>query len=505
MSRAVLFFKNSASTAFLQIITMLVGFFIPRIIIGVYGSEINGLVSSITQFIAYFNLVEAGISGAAVWALYKPLAEHDNKTLSSIIVAAKNFYNKAGYIFVSLTLGLAIIYPVFISVYSLSYIDVFLLILILGVAGALEFFTLAKYRALLTADQKTYIISLASVCAIILNALIIAILAYLNFNIVFVRFVALLSVFLRSIILFLYVREHYPYINYNEKPDNAKLNKHWDAMFLQLLGVVQNGGPIVMATILTDLRIVSVYAVFNLVIGGINSVLSIFISGLSASFGDVIARNEKEILKKAYNEFELSYYILITVVYAVSFILIMPFIRIYTQNIADVNYELPVLGFLMVLNGLLYNIKTPQGMMVISAGWYKETKIQTTIQALILVIVGSICGYYCGITGILMGAILSNIYRDIDLAFFIPKYLLCINPLKTISRILLVLILAVSLYLPFYFYPINIVNIFEWCLYAIAIVFYASTITICIAFFLERQTMQNIIKRIIGVIKKNGK
>ena len=193
MNRTVSFFKNSASTAFLQIMTMLVGFFIPRIIIDVYGSEINGLVTSIIQFIAYFNLVEAGISGAAVWALYKPLAEDDNKTLSAIIVTAKNFYNKAGYIFVSLTLGLAIIYPAFIKVYSLSYIEVFLLVLILGVSGALEFFTLAKYRVLLTAAQKTYIISIASVCAIVLNALIIAFLAYLNFNIVIVRFIALLS------------------------------------------------------------------------------------------------------------------------------------------------------------------------------------------------------------------------------------------------------------------------------------------------------------------------
>lgn len=158
MSRTVAFIKNSASTALLQIMTMVVGFFIPRIMIGVYGSEINGLISSIMQFIAYFNLVEAGISGAAVWALYKPLAEKNNKLVSSIIVATKNFYNKAGYIFVSLTLGLALIYPAFIKVTSLSFIEVFLLALILGVSGALEFFTLAKYRALLTADQKTYII-----------------------------------------------------------------------------------------------------------------------------------------------------------------------------------------------------------------------------------------------------------------------------------------------------------------------------------------------------------
>ena len=56
-----------------------------------YGSEINGLVSSINQFIVYFNLVEAGLSGAAIYALYKPLAENNHKAINSIVSAARNF------------------------------------------------------------------------------------------------------------------------------------------------------------------------------------------------------------------------------------------------------------------------------------------------------------------------------------------------------------------------------------------------------------------------------
>ena len=68
--------------------------------------------------------------------------------------------------------------------------------------------------------------------------------------------------------------------------------------------------------------------------------------------------------------------------------MIMPFIRIYTAGVTDINYNEPLVGFLFVLNGLLYNLKTPQGMLVISAGMYKETRIQTTIQGAIVVILG---------------------------------------------------------------------------------------------------------------------
>lgn len=170
MNRTKKFFKNAVSTAFFQIVNMLVSFFIPRIMLVIYGSEINGLVSSITQFIVYFNLLEAGLSGAAVWALYEPLAKKNVRSINSIIVAVKNLYNWVGYVFISLVLGLAFIYPFFIRVTTLSTIEVSFLVLTIGASGALEFFTLSKYRVLLTADQKTYVISLSSSITVILNA-----------------------------------------------------------------------------------------------------------------------------------------------------------------------------------------------------------------------------------------------------------------------------------------------------------------------------------------------
>ena len=132
---------------------------------------------------------------------------------------------------------------------------------------------------------------------------------------------------------------------------------------------------------------------------------------------------------------------------------------------------------------------------------YKETKLQTTIQALILVIIGTICGYYYGLTGIVIGSILSNIYRDIDLAFFIPKYLLNVSPKRTFFRILLVIILSVLLYLPFTFNALGVENIFEWCLYAILVMIYAIIVTVLIMFAFNSKTFKQIFKRIMGVIR----
>ena len=66
-SRTKKFFYNSLSTAMLQLTNMIIGFLLPRLMLKFYGSEINGLVTSITRFISYFNIEEAGLAGAAVY------------------------------------------------------------------------------------------------------------------------------------------------------------------------------------------------------------------------------------------------------------------------------------------------------------------------------------------------------------------------------------------------------------------------------------------------------
>lgn len=498
-SRTTKFIKNTVSTGVYQAAVVLTGFLIPRILLTCYGSEVNGLVSSVTQFVSYFNLVEAGLSAAAVYSLYKPLAEKKQQDVSAIVTAARNFYLQAGWIFISLVALLAVVYPLLIRTTALSSVSIGLLVLIIGVNSALEFFTLAKYRALLTADQKTYVISWASFVYQVLNTLIIYLLAKHGLGIVLVRFAAIFALIVRTAILILYVRKDYPYLDYSAKPNKSALSKKWDALYLQILGVIHTGAPTILLTIICkDLKVVSVYAIFNMVMQGLNSLLSIFIGSLSASFGDVIARNQKSVLQTSYNQFELAYYALITVVYSVAFIMIMPFIRLYTLNVTDTVYNVPLYGFLFTLNGLLYSLKNPQGMLVISAGLYKETKTQVTIQGGIAVVGGIVLGYYYGITGVMIASIASNLYRDVDLLFFIPKFVTDLpvkNTLLRWSRILLELTLII---VPSFFFKATISGYLEWAGVAAAWCLYAGLIVLAISMIYDRSAFQDLKRRIFA-------
>ena len=432
MSRTVSFAKNVVSTGLASIITMLAGFVIPRVMLTVYGSEVNGLVTSVSQFISYFSLVEAGIGASTTYALYSPLADYDTDRINRIITASKNFYLKTGYIFLSLVMAGALIYPIFIKTDALSSFEVGFLFLILGCNSVIDFFSLAKYRTLLTADQKTYVISLANIVQTVLNCLIIVVLSYLGCSIVVVRLVALAAILIRSLILWIYCKKTYSYINFSVEPDNSALDKRWDALYLQILGAIHSGAPAIIATFFLSLDEVSIYSIFNVVMAGISSVLGIFTSGLSSGFGDLISRHDDRAFENAFRQFEYIYYALITIVYSVTLVMYMPFIRLYTAG-ADISYEYPLFAFLMTVNGFFYNLKTPYGMIVISEGKYKETKWATTIQGLLEVVCGSLFALIWGLNGIALGALVSNLYRVVQFFFFAEGNLIPFKVRKSVT------------------------------------------------------------------------
>lgn len=506
MARTSDFLKNSLSTAILHFVSLIAGFILPRVLIVAYGSEINGLVTSITQFINYFVLVEAGLASAAVYALYKPLSDNDTDAINGVVSAAKKFYIQSGWIFLALVALLSLTYPLFIRTDALRPVEISVLVLVLGVTGTLDFFTLSKYRVLLTAAQKVSVISSASIVNLLVNLLVTVVLARMGVGIVLLKLVALVGIVARSLILMWYVRVHYPQVRFNEPPNTKALNKRWSALYLQILGVVQQGAPVVLATLFTSLSMVSVYSIYNMIVAGLNGILSIFISGLSSSFGDVIARKQNHVLKQSTEEFEVGYYMMLTWAYACAFALILPFVRIYTARITDVDYVYPMLGVLFVLNGLLYNIKTPQGMLVISAGMFQETRIQTTIQGLIAIVAGALLAKPFGLPGIMIGMCASNTYRDIDLLFFVPKNITFRTIKPTAYRIIRVFICIAIVLTPYMILAPPVNTILQWLLHAVILGIFAAIIIVGANLVFDREIMYSIWRRLStlvrGVFKK---
>lgn len=396
----------------------------PRVLIRHYGSELNGATTSISHFLSIFTLVEAGISSASVFALYKPLANHDTIGINRILSAAQKCYSRAGLAFTVLAIFLSISYPFFIQIQALSHWELSILALILSCSSAVEFFTLARIRILLQAAQRSHVSSLAQSIALPIQTALIALLAHFDASILIVRAVALSSVAFRLVFLHRYARRTFPELQFDPTAPASLISQRWDALYLQLLGAIQKSAPVLILTFfLDDLRWLSVFALYALCLQGITSVLEAAQSGLMSAFGELLVKGENEKFSTSYRLFEFAFQGLNCILHVTCAITLLPFMQIYTRGITDMDYQQPLLAFLMTLNGLFYHMKSPHGLLVFSAGLYHETRVQTTIQGAILLIVGLILTPWLGVIGPIIGGILSNIYRTIELKGFMPKHL----------------------------------------------------------------------------------
>lgn len=495
MNRTQKFALNSLTAAISQIVVLIVGFITPRLMISTYGSEVNGLVSSLNQFISYISLVEAGIGGAAIFSLYKPLANKDTQRISSIVVSARKSYRQAGYIFSSGIFMLALIYALVCSTETLTFSTIFPLALLLGVNGCVDFFFVSGYRVLLTADQKNYVLSFIGIVQTVLRTVIICVLAVCKVNVVLLYAIAVTPVILKCGFIYFYSKNTYPYIDRKAPADNSALNKRWDVIYQQILGTVQTGASTVIATIILDLLQVSVYSIYNMVMTGINGILSIFITGLPAGFGELIAKGEKENLKKTVSEFEVAYYYILSVIYGVTMVMILPFVSVYTAGLTDVNYYSPILALFIVLNGLLYNIKTPQSMLIISAGMYKETRWRVTTQGIIIIVMGVLLGIPWGLPGIVAGSCISNLYRTVDLLLFVPKRITHNKTYISTFRMLRVLLNIAIICIPSFIIKIDVSGYFDWVCYAVVYVIYAVFIVTATTVLFDKKEFLSLVKR----------
>lgn len=447
--RSKLAFRNVLSSIFLQVIIAVTGIIIPRLMIMTYGSDVNGMVSSVTQFISYLSLVEAGVGNAAIVALYVPLANNAFSEINSVMRATKDFYKKSGIVFSMLLLILSISYPIF----SDKSVDASLsrwMILILGSSFLVDYFFLGKYRVLLTASQRGYVITLIQSIGTIANSILSIFLIHMKYDILLVKVAATLIYISRSIAIYMYVRKHYLYLSFKVKPNRNALKQRWDVLIHQITGVIVSSTDVVVLTVvLRDFVEISVYTTYNLIVSNIISFIDSFSNGLCSGFGEIYAKKEKDILKTSYQTYEYLYYIIVFAVCTCLGILMLPFMMLYTRNINDGNYIRPITALLFLIITISRGLRTPSLTMIMASGHYKQTRNAAIIEAVINLSVSLCLVNYLGINGVLIGTICSYMYRTIDIIIYTGQNIVTGTTLRTFSRIVrniivLVLLLAIG-------------------------------------------------------------
>lgn len=455
-----------SSSLFLQLMTVVCGFILPPLIISRFGSVMNGMVSSIKQFIAYLNIVEAGVGGAAIAAMYQPLADKDVPSQNGILSASCKFYNKSGVLFVALTSCLAIVYPLIVQ----SEIDgktAGLMVLVLGIPGVAEFFLIGKYRVLLTADKHLYVVSFVRAGVLILNTVVSVVLICLGVGLVAVNLVASLIFLSRYFVIQWYVSRKYPWLDFHAAPDTGAISQSRSVLVHQIGGLVVFNAPLVLLTIFCSLKDVSVYSVYAMVFSGVNSVLSAFSGGMQSFFGESLVSEDLGQTRSIFNRYENVFLVVMGWMYSMTFVLVMPFMQLYTKNMTDADYIQPLLAVLLVIAGVANQLRKPCDLLISAAGHYEQTRWHSIVEVIINLAASTFFTLQLGFTGVVLGSLCSYTYRTLDIIVYANKKLLKRKPGFSLVKTALVLcVFALFLYFLSFVDYFAVDSLATWIIYA---------------------------------------
>ncbi|MBR3280620.1 MAG: virulence factor MviN [Clostridia bacterium] len=413
---------NIISNFILQFVTILSGFIMPKLILNNFGSEVNGLVSSVGQFLNYISLLEGGISGVIMAAFYKPLFNKDNSKISSILNTTKHFFRKIAYIFIIYSLIVAFVYPL-IAKTSFSYIYLITLVLIMSFGLFMQYHFSLALKLLLNADKKVYIVSFTQSIIFVLNIFLAIVSLYIYPSIHVIKMISALLYIVQPIVFNHFIKKYF-IIDSSLKEDNSLIKQRWDGFAINIAYFIHANTDVFLLTVLSDIKLVSVYSIYKLVVNGLTQTIKSITSAIMPNIGHLYAKGNIEELNEKFNTYEFFNFFAVGFLFTVAGLLITPFVMIYTKNITDINYYEPLFGIVLVVAELMYVLKSPHLSLAYSANMFKKMKIPAYLEAVINIAVSIVLINYLGLLGIAIGTLVAMTYRTIYQVYFLKNHIL---------------------------------------------------------------------------------
>lgn len=484
-----------------EIIFVLSGFILPRLILSAFGSDYNGIVSSITQFISWAALLQGVIVMPARAALYKPLADKDIRAISEVVLAIQLFMRKIAFVFLGLLIVLAVLYPFSVKEDFEWYFSA-TLVLIIGLGTAVQCFVGITYQALVIADQRQYLVSGINIVTTLFNTALTIILINSGVGIHLVKLVSVLTLTGNPVFIYIYSKKHYKFIK-NIKPNFEAISQRWDALNQHIAGFINDNTDIVIITLFTNVFEVSVYTVYYLALNGIRGIIYNLIGSFDSFFGDMIAKKEHDLLDNNFKLFELISFSLSSVFFSVATIQLTPFVSLYTKGVTDINYYRPIFGYIACFAVMIRCLQLPYASVVFAAGRFKETKIGATLEAIINIVFTLVFINFLGIIGAVIGTLIAVLFRMFNYSLYSYRHIIKRNYFFFFKRLLSALISVGIIFAVPYFimleYPDNAVS---WVINSIVYTVIALVITFTVNFIFYKDEMEMLYKKVVNIFRK---
>ncbi len=499
-SRTKKYIRNTTYRMVYFVLSMLIGFILPRMYLKFYGSTINGLISSVTQFLSLITFADMGVGSVTLASYYKPLAEEDSKSISNIYAASRKFYNNVGKIF-GVYMFVILVYFVFFHGNNIGRFTTGMLVVALSITSFAQYFFGMANGILLKADQREYYTTKINTITLVVNAIACILLMYLGFGIHWVKLSTALIFLVRPLYLKYIVRKLYT-IDYNACIDGDPIQQKWNGMAQHIASVVNTNTDVTVLTVLGNLGLVSVYSVHYLVTEGIWKLFMVVYQGMLPTFGNIVSVETDQTTNRIFDTVEWFTHTAITLLYVCTGILITPFILLYTKGVTDVNYNTPLFATLLVLSQALFCMKTPYQYMYQAAGHFKQTQMSYLVEAGINIVISCVMVFHFGLVGVAVGTLIAAAYRMIYLVWYLSKNIIHRPVSKFLKFAAIDLLQMVLMIVAAKLFPYPTISLVGWIIYAIEIFCVCTIISVLINIVFYKDQILIMKKRFLKTISK---
>lgn len=459
--------KNIIYTFVGQLAVLGLALVVPRFILTGYGSDTNGLLSTIGQIIAYLSLLEAGIGQATRNELYKYLHGDfsDKNGISSVMSVSRKTYRKMTAVYALLVVFIALVLP-FVIKTDLSKPTVFLVMLIEGVSGVVSFFFVQDQISLLIADGSQYVNSNIEILFKSMIYMIKIVMALLGVNIILMEAGFFAATVIKILIYKVYMKKHYGWLDYSLADKERRLKDRGSYIVTEVAWVVFSSTDMIVISIFCSTKSSSVYAIYYMVFLVINKLADAVFTSLKFNLGQTF-HDDPERYKAMHDMFNTVFFGAVSALLAVSFYLCVPFVSLYTAGISDADYidnALP-LGFCLII--LLSWSRMVSEHLVGVAGLAKKLCVISLIEAAVNIVLSVILVNTLGIRGVLYATVAALPLKVIYCNYLADKVILKRSVFKTVKIIAANAVLFAVLAVCKRFVAVNISSYGSFVLYGL--------------------------------------
>lgn len=487
--------KVNSITSFLkQIVAFACGFILPKAILSTYGSSVNGLINSITQFLQVISFLQLGIGVVVQASLYKAFAEKDSSKVNEIMTSTSHFFHILATIFAAYTIILAVLYPHFITdEFEKWYITS--LVFILAIGSFADYCFGIVDGILLTADQRAYIQYILIIITQIINTIVCVLLIRQNYSIQSVKLISSMVYLIRPILQRLYIKKHYS-INRRVHYEQEPISQKWNGIAQHVAHYVLTQTDIIVLTIFDNLKSVSIYSVYYMILIGIKSLSLSITYSLQNMMGKLWAEKNYTGVNKYFEFDEWLTNVIVTITFGCSSVLIVDFIRIYTVGLHDANYIVPQFAWLITLATALDVLGNPYMDIIYATGHFKQTQNCFIIAAVINVLTSIVLVKRLQLIGVAIGTIISMAYQLIWLLIYVTHHGIRWRISKSIKNFAVDIIISFSSYYVSQLIKISCDSYFYWFFKAMITLAIWSIISILCNSILYSRNMKKLLSKL---------